>query len=157
MDGKTEVVNTSLVNLLRCLTREHGGTWDAIMPQVEFAYNDSVNRSTYMSPSEVVYGRYPSRVFELRKMNGLEKRSGHAEEFAEAMVEVHEHVKQILQQNSSKVKAKADLKRRNVQFQVGNLVMVHLNKYRLPQSNHTKLMMNKIGPREILEKYGENA
>ena len=90
-------------------------------------------------------------------MNGLEKRSGHAEEFAQAMVEVHEHVRKTLQQNTLKVKAKVDLKRRNVQFQVGNMVMVHLNKDWLPRGSHTKLMMKKIGPCEILEKYGENA
>ena len=55
------------------------------------------------------------------------------------------------------MEAKADLKRRNVQFQVGNMVMVHLNKDRLPRGSHTKLMMKKIGPCEIFEKYGENA
>ena len=36
-NGQTEVVNRSLGNLLRCLTREHGGSWDAIIPQAEFA------------------------------------------------------------------------------------------------------------------------
>ena len=113
-DGQTEVVNRSLGNLLRCLTREHGGSWDAIIPQAEFAYNDSVNRSTGMSPFEVVYGRHPRGVLELRNMDGLEKRSGHAEDFSQAMVEVHEHVKKTLQQNNLKVKAKVDLKRRNV-------------------------------------------
>ena len=88
-----------------------------------------MNRSIIgMIPFEVVYGRHPREVFELRKMDGLEKRSGYAEEFAEAMVEVHEQVKKILQQNSLRVKAKVDLKRRNVQFQVGDLVMVHLKK-----------------------------
>ena len=73
------------------------------------------------------------------------------------MVEVYEQVKKTLQQNSLKVKAKADLKRRNVHFQVEDLVMVYLNKDWLPWGNHMKLMMKKIGPCEILEKYGENA
>ena len=35
--------------------------------------------------------------------------------------------------------------------------MVHLNKDRLPQGSHTKLMMKKIEPCKILEKYGQNA
>ena len=35
--------------------------------------------------------------------------------------------------------------------------MVHLKKDRLAWGSHTKLMMKKIGPCEILEKYGENA
>jgi hypothetical protein len=45
-DGKTEVVNRSLGDLLRSLVTEHHSSWDNILPQAEFAYNDSVNRST---------------------------------------------------------------------------------------------------------------
>lgn len=43
---KIEVVNRSLGNLLRCLTKQHGQAWDIILPQAEFVYNDSANRST---------------------------------------------------------------------------------------------------------------
>lgn len=35
--------------------------------------------------------------------------------------------------------------------------MVYLNKNRLPKGSHNKLMMRKIGPCKILEKYGPNA
>jgi hypothetical protein len=50
MDGKTDVVNKSLGDLLRSLVAEHHSQWDNILPQTEFAYNDSVNRSTGQSP-----------------------------------------------------------------------------------------------------------
>jgi hypothetical protein len=46
MDGQTEVVNKSLGDLLRSLVTEHHSQWDNILPQVEFSYNDSINRST---------------------------------------------------------------------------------------------------------------
>jgi hypothetical protein len=49
-DGQTEVVNRSLGDLLRSLVTEHHNSWDQILPQAEFAYNDSVNRSTGKSP-----------------------------------------------------------------------------------------------------------
>jgi hypothetical protein len=45
-DGKTEVVNRSLGNILRCLVSEHPKQWDQVLAQAEFAYNDSPNRST---------------------------------------------------------------------------------------------------------------
>jgi hypothetical protein len=45
MDGQTEAVNRSLGDLLRSLVTEHHSQWDNILPQVEFAYNNSVNRS----------------------------------------------------------------------------------------------------------------
>jgi hypothetical protein len=43
-DGQTEVVNRSLGDLLRSLVTEHHSSWDNVLPQAEFAYNDSVNR-----------------------------------------------------------------------------------------------------------------
>ena len=44
-DGQMEVVNRSLVDLLRSLVTEHHSSWDNILPQAEFSYNGSVNRS----------------------------------------------------------------------------------------------------------------
>jgi hypothetical protein len=44
-DGQTEVVNQSLGDLLRILVAEHQSQLDQILPQVEFAYNVSPNRS----------------------------------------------------------------------------------------------------------------
>ena len=49
-DGQIEVVNHSLGNLLRCLVGDNPKGWDMILPQAEFAYNNSVNRSTSKSP-----------------------------------------------------------------------------------------------------------
>ena len=58
-DGHIEVVNKSLVNLLRCLTKKYAQSWDLIFPQVEFAFNDSTNRSIGKSPFQIVSKRYP--------------------------------------------------------------------------------------------------
>ena len=67
-DGKTKFVNRTLRNLLRWLTREHGEKWDTILPQAEFSYNDTINRSTGKSPFQIVYGLNPRGVLELRNM-----------------------------------------------------------------------------------------
>jgi transposase InsO family protein len=66
IDGKIEVVNRSLRDLLRSLVTEHHSQWDNILPQAEFAYNDSINRRTGKSPFQIVYGMQPRGVFELR-------------------------------------------------------------------------------------------
>ena len=58
-DGQTKVVNRSWGNLLRCLVGKHINNWDTILPQAEFAYNSLVNRTTGMSPFEIVIGYNP--------------------------------------------------------------------------------------------------
>jgi hypothetical protein len=50
IDEQTKVVNRSLGNLLRSLVTKHNSQWDQILPQAEFSYNDSPNRSTGKSP-----------------------------------------------------------------------------------------------------------
>jgi hypothetical protein len=53
MDGQTEVVNNSLVNLLRSLSGENPIHWDLALAQVEFTYNDLVNRSMGNIPFQI--------------------------------------------------------------------------------------------------------
>jgi hypothetical protein len=93
MDGKTEVVNRSLGDLLRSLVIEHHNSWDNVLPQAEFVYNDSVNRSTGKSRFEIVYGRNPRGVYELRDSEQIIIKSASTEEFTESMEELHSRLK----------------------------------------------------------------
>ena len=67
-DGQTEVVNKSLGNLLRCLVGDNLGNWDLVLPQAEFAYNNSINQSIRMSPFEIVHGYKPMTSFHSHNM-----------------------------------------------------------------------------------------
>jgi hypothetical protein len=89
-DGQTEVVNRSLGDLLRILVTKHHSQWDHILPQPEFSYNDSINRSTGQSPFQIVYGMHLKGVSKLRDSEQNECRSASAEDFAEAMKELHD-------------------------------------------------------------------
>ena len=100
---------------------------------------------------------HPRGVCELRELKEQGAISGHADDFAQSMKEVHDQVKRTLVEANQKLKEKVDEGRREVQFQVGDLVMVHLNKARLQKGVPTKLQMRRIGPCKILEKYGQNA
>lgn len=79
MDEKTKVVNRSLGNLLRCLTKEHNKSKDLILPQEEYTYNDSINQSIGKSPFEVVYGVHPRGIYELRDLSEMGTRSAQGE------------------------------------------------------------------------------
>jgi hypothetical protein len=151
------VVNRSLGDLLTSLVIEHHSQWDNIIPQVEFAYNDSVNRSTGQSPFQIVYGMQSRGISKLRDSEQIATRSASAKDFAEAMKELHNQVKESLQSSSQEYKHRADQHRRQLQFEVGDLILAHLIKERFPIGPYNKLKMKKIRPCKVLKKFGANA
>ena len=105
MDGHTKVVNISLGNLLRLLTKEYGQIWDHIIAQVEYAYNDTLKKSTKKSPFEVVYGVHPRVIIELRDMKIGVEVNGVAKDIAPSLKEIHDIVRHTLEQNTTKKEA----------------------------------------------------
>ncbi|XP_050387198.1 uncharacterized protein LOC126803432 [Argentina anserina] len=91
-DGQTEVVNRSLGNLLRCLVGEHIRSWSLVLPVVEFAYNNSVNRTIGMSPFEAAYGHNPTAPIDLIPMAMSQRPSQSATEFATHIHELHAEI-----------------------------------------------------------------
>jgi hypothetical protein len=150
------VVNRSLGDILRSLVTEHHSSWDQIFPQAEFAYNDSVNRSTGKSPFQILYGTQPRGVSKLKELEQAETSSASAKQFAEAMQELQTEVKQRLQKSNQEYKCRADQRKRQLQFEVGDMVLAHLRKEMFPRGTYNKLKMKKIGPCRVLRKFGEN-
>ncbi|XP_059068530.1 uncharacterized protein LOC131859035 [Cryptomeria japonica] len=87
----------------------------------------------------------------------MDRGSAQGEDFAVAMHDIHKKTRETLKKNVDKYKRKADLKRKDVQFKVGDLVLVHFRKERLPKGKYTKLMMKNIGPCKVVHKYENNA
>jgi hypothetical protein len=104
----------------------HHSQWDNILPHVEFAYNDSLKRSTGRSPFQIVYGMQPRGVSELRDSGQNATRSATAEDFTKAIKELQSQVKERLQNSSQEYKHRADQHRRQLQFEVGDLILAHL-------------------------------
>jgi hypothetical protein len=111
-DGQTKAVNRNLGDLLRSLVTEHHSQWDNILPQVEFSYNDSLNRSTGKNLFQIVYGTHPRGVSKLRDSKQDEIRSASAKYFSEEMKELQNQVKERLQNLSQEYKCRADQHRR---------------------------------------------
>ena len=100
-----------------------------VLAQIEFAYNNYVNRSTGKTPFEIVTRMKPRGVFDLRDVIvNEEKRSVEGEVFAEYMTSLHKEVKLKLEQSNWKYKENVDKSRRHHVFEVGDEVMVHLKK-----------------------------
>ncbi|KAE8664910.1 G-box-binding factor 3 [Hibiscus syriacus] len=131
-DGQTEVVNQSLGNLLRCLAGTKLKQWDLTLPQAEFAYNRSKNRTT---------GRFSPK----------------ADEMVKYLRCIHEQVKQTIHESNTKYKTRVDNHRRQVHFDIGDFVWAVLTRDRFPVGEYNKLKDRKIGPCEVVQKINDNA
>jgi hypothetical protein len=150
-------VNRSLGDLLRNLVTEHHSQWDHILPQTEFAYNDSLNRSTWQSPFQIVYGMQPRGVSELKYSEQAKFRSASEKDFVEGMKDLHSRIKERLQSSSQEYKRREDQHRRELQFEVGDLIIAHLRKERFPRGTYNKMKVKKIRPCKVIRKFEENA
>ncbi|KAF8408850.1 hypothetical protein HHK36_004919 [Tetracentron sinense] len=105
--------------------------WDCIIPQAEFAYNSSKNRSSGRTPSKVVYGRNPNHILDHVSIPNISKISMEAEEFADHDNEIHRQVQERLQHTYDRLKEVTDVHRRHVEFEEGE-IMVYLRKEIFP-------------------------
>ena len=103
-DGQTKTVNKSLRNLLKCLMGDSPGNWDLILPQAEFAYNNSINRSIGRSPFEIVHGYKPSKPTNLIPLPHHARVSVSAESFAQHIKELHDHIRTQLNKSNETYK-----------------------------------------------------
>ena len=91
-----------------------------------------MNITTGKRPFQIVYGYHPRGIFELKEIKKHEEVSRHADDFSQSMVEVHEQVKRTLGEANQKLKKKW-IKGGDMHFEIGDWVLVHLNKDILPK------------------------
>jgi hypothetical protein len=95
-DGKTEVVNRSLGNLLQSIVGENPKQWDLDLPQEEFAYNILVNKYIGKYPFHVVYGINPMDVLDFVQLPLWDRMSDDGKAFVEHIQHLQQHVRQKL-------------------------------------------------------------
>ena len=93
----------------------------------------------------------------MRDSEQILTRSASAEDFAEAMKELHSQVKERLQNSSQEYKRRADQHKRQLQFEVGDLILAHLRREWFPRGTYNKRKMKKIEPCRVLRKFGVNS
>lgn len=127
-DGQTEVDNRCLETYLRCLTRTRPKQWPKWLPWAEFWYNTNYHSSLKQTPFEVLYGRKPPVV--IRGDVGYTAVE-EVDRLTAERNEVLDELKTQLIGAQNRMKQQADKKRREVEFQVGDLVFLKIQPYKL--------------------------
>lgn len=121
-----EVTNQILGHLIRCLSGDKPKQWDLALAQAEFAFNHMRNRSTGKSPVEVVYTHLPRLTFDLANLPSIIDVSSKADTVVERIRKLHQEVKDHLEAANNAYKTATDVHRHAQDFNIGNLVMIHL-------------------------------
>ena len=161
-DGQTEVVNRTMVHMLRGYNSRHPKTWDESLPYLQFAFNRSIHSSSGRSPFETCYGYLPPSPFDMVFSSGdsVEGKEGSerqkAQKFLEKIASIHATVEATLKKSQARYKAKHDKHRVACNFGVGDMVWLKLGKEHL-KGEGKKLKPLRYGPFRILEQIGDNA
>lgn len=156
-DGQTEVMNRCVEQYLRCFVHQWPRKWYSYLPWAELWYNTTYHSSTGMTPFQALYGRLPPSI--LLYFDGL-SRVNEVDQNLLQRDELLQHLKKNLDMAANRMKQTADKKRRNVEFQVGEMVLLRLHPYRQQTAFkrvHQKLASKFYGPYQIEKKIGNVA
>ncbi|GJV80753.1 putative reverse transcriptase domain-containing protein [Tanacetum coccineum] len=132
-DGQSERTIQTLEDMLRACAIDFGKGWVNHLPLVEFSYNNSYHASIKAAPFEALY----------------------VQETTEKIIQI----KQRMQAAHDRQKSYTDLKRKPMEFQVGDKVMLKVSPWKgvVRFGKRGKLNPRYVGPFKVLEKVGEVA
>ncbi|KAF1314665.1 Retrotransposon nucleocapsid protein, partial [Globisporangium splendens] len=159
-DGQTERQNLVLEDALRCMVSYHGDDWVSHLGTIEFAHATLVNESTKFTPFEVDTGRKVRNLIaqEFGVEGGVIEQVDVAEfakNFAEKRQQIIKLAQENLKQAQERQKKYYDRKRRDVEFEAGNLVVLDTKNLplktvaRSTSLQKAKLAAKKVGPFKI--------
>jgi hypothetical protein len=162
-DGNTERVNRVLEDMLRHYIDPTQTNWDSLLPMVQFSINNSYQGSISSVPFELVYGKRPCLPLDLVVPRG-EEGAAHANATCDSATSLAERIqtsvaraKLCLQAAQQRQKAYADMHRRELQFAVGDEVLLSTKNIKVKTAGTHKLLPKWIGPFKVLQCVNEVA
>ncbi|GKE33739.1 reverse transcriptase domain-containing protein [Tanacetum coccineum] len=151
--GQSECTIQTLEDMLRACVINFGGSWDVHLPLAEFSYNNYYHTSIWCAPFDAPYGRKcrsPVLWAEIREgsLVGPEL----VQETTDKIVVVKEKLKAV----RDRQKSYADNRRKPLEFEVGDRVMLKVSPWKgvVCFGKKGKLALRYVGPFEILERIG---
>ncbi|GKB21505.1 putative reverse transcriptase domain-containing protein [Tanacetum coccineum] len=126
-DGQSERTIQTLEDMLRACVIDFGKCWVNHLPLVKFSYNNSYHASIKAAPFEALYGRKcrsPVCWTEVGEAQIL------GPELIQETTEKIIQIKQRMQAAHDRQKSYADLKRKPMEFQVGDKVMLKVSPWK---------------------------
>ncbi|GJT16804.1 putative reverse transcriptase domain-containing protein [Tanacetum coccineum] len=152
-DGQSERTIQTLEDMLRACVMDFGGSWDTHLPLIEFSYNNSYHTSIKCAPFEALYGR-KCRSPVIWTEVGESQLIGPeiVQETTEKIVQIKERLKTA----RSRQKSYADKRRKPLEFQVGDRVLLKVSPWKgvVRFGKKGKLAPRYVGPFEIVERVG---
>ncbi|KAH0728122.1 hypothetical protein KY284_003987 [Solanum tuberosum] len=155
-DGQAERTIQTLEDMLRACVLELKGSWDDHLPLIEFAYNNSYHSSIGMAPFEALYGRRcrsPIGWFEVGEVALL------GPDLVMEALEKVMMIREKLKMAQSRQKSYADVRRRALEFRVGDWVYLNVSPMKgvVRFSKKGKLSPRYVGPYKVMRRIGKVA
>ncbi|GJT77194.1 putative reverse transcriptase domain-containing protein [Tanacetum coccineum] len=152
-DSQSERTIQTLEDMLRACVMDFGGSWDTHHPLIKFSYNNSYHTSIKCAPFEALYGRKcrsPMIWTEVGESQLIGPEI--VQETTEKIVQIRERLKMA----RSRQKSYADKRRKPLEFQVGDRVLLKVSPWKgvVRFGKKGKLAPRYVGPFEIVECVG---
>ncbi|GJZ87068.1 putative reverse transcriptase domain-containing protein [Tanacetum coccineum] len=150
-DGQSERTIQTLEDMLRACVLDFGKNWDRHLPLVEFSYNNSYHTSIKAAPFEALYGRKCRSPVCWAEV-GDAQLTGPAiiHETTEKIVQI----KSRIQAARDRQKSYANIRRKPMVFQVGDMVMLKVSPWKgvVRFGKRGKLNPRYVGPFKVIER-----
>jgi hypothetical protein len=123
-DGQSEKTIQTLEDMLRACVLSWKGSWEDHLALAEFAYNNNYQASIKMIPYEALYGR---RCISPLCWETLGERSLVGPDWVQQTSEKVRQIRQNILAAQSRQKSYADVRRRDLEFAVGDQVLLRVS------------------------------
>ncbi|KAJ9542547.1 hypothetical protein OSB04_029053 [Centaurea solstitialis] len=152
-DGQNERTIQTLEDMLRACVLDFGGSWEDHLPLIEFAYNNSYHSSIEAAPYEILYGRKCRTPL---CWNEVGEKQLAGPEVVQITSDKINQVRERLKMARDRQKSYADKRRKDIEFQVGDRVMLKVSPWKgvIRFGRKGKLSPRYIGPYKTIERIG---